>query len=206
MNSNEQFYWNKKFSKEKYFGEGPTGFAKECKSIMRSKNIQDILDLGCGQGRDSIYFSKMGKSVTAFDNSKKALDSITNRNITKIKGDIKSLEKIKNRKFDVIYSNLALHFFKEKDLQSIFNNLHTLLKNGGFLLITVKNKKDKYAGLGEKIEEHTYQYQGVIRHYYTRKELQKLLKKFKILEIKEGFHIMFNDKPTVYWKVIAIKK
>jgi len=52
--------------------------------------------------------------------------------------------------------------------------------------------------LGDKIESHTYLYQGVIRHYYTKKELQKLLKKFKLIKIEEGYHVMFNDKPSVY--------
>ena len=39
-----------------------------------SPNHQKILDLGCGSGRDSIYFGSLGFQVTAIDNSEVLID------------------------------------------------------------------------------------------------------------------------------------
>ncbi len=41
---------------------------------VRSKSNQNILDLGCGSGRDSMHFASLGFNVTAIDSSSALLD------------------------------------------------------------------------------------------------------------------------------------
>src|SRR5262249_7881526 len=51
----------------------PTYFAEEVASRLAAGSR--ILDLGCGQGQDSIYFANHGHRVTAMDFSERALAS-----------------------------------------------------------------------------------------------------------------------------------
>lgn len=41
---------------------------------VRLPSQQNILDLGCGSGRDSMYFAKLGFNVTAIDGSRELID------------------------------------------------------------------------------------------------------------------------------------
>jgi len=66
-------YWNSLYSKENYFGTGPTLLALFAKEIIENNDINDILELGCGQGRDSIFFANLGCNVIATDISENAI-------------------------------------------------------------------------------------------------------------------------------------
>ena len=51
-------YWNELYSKENYFGTGQTILANSAKELIDKYHFQKILELGCGQGRDSVFFAK----------------------------------------------------------------------------------------------------------------------------------------------------
>ena len=51
-------YWNNLYTKNDYFGTGQTILANFARDVIEKNSIKNILELGCGQGRDSIFFCK----------------------------------------------------------------------------------------------------------------------------------------------------
>ena len=51
-------YWDNLYSKNDYFGTGQTILANFAKDIIEKNSIKNMLELGCGQGRDSVFFCK----------------------------------------------------------------------------------------------------------------------------------------------------
>ena len=50
--------WNKVYKSDStFFGEEPSNFALLCFNQMITNNIEKVLDLGAGHGRDSIFFA-----------------------------------------------------------------------------------------------------------------------------------------------------
>jgi len=201
-----QEFWNKKFEEPDHFGTGPTAFAQACADFLKAQNIfkKKLLDLGCGQGRDSLYFSGLGYAVTAVDYSSQALAFIKDKNITLVQQDLRSLDFPENS-FDIVYSNLVFHCLKSEELPFIFSEIYQLLVPGGFFFFAMKKKDDKNYGQGEKIADETFVYKGVTRYFIPRNKLEMLLEDFNILKIEEGSHLQDN-KLSVYWKVFAQKK
>ena len=66
-------YWNNLYTKNDYFGTGQTILANFARDVIEKNSIKNILELGCGQGRDSIFFAKLGFNVTAVDISENAI-------------------------------------------------------------------------------------------------------------------------------------
>ena len=200
-------YWEKKFETPDYFGTKPQPFAKECADFLKKQHAQgqELLDLGCGQGQDSIYFSQLGYKVTAVDYSVQSLASIKDKNITVIQRDIRKLDVFSDNKFDIVYSNLALHLFGLEELRHIFSEIHRILTPEGFCLFTMKKKNDKNYGKGEKIADETFVYKGVTRYFIPKDMLRDLLKEFHILKLEEGSHTQ-KGALEVYWKVFTQKK
>lgn len=66
--------WDKKWKKRDV--ERPNNFAVRVLKYIKDKKVKSILDLGCGVGRDSIFFYKNGYDVTALDSSEEALKTL----------------------------------------------------------------------------------------------------------------------------------
>ena len=69
-------YWNDLYSKKNYFGTGPTILAIFAQKLIEKYHISNILELGCGQGRDSIFFANLDCNVTATDISENAINFV----------------------------------------------------------------------------------------------------------------------------------
>jgi tellurite methyltransferase len=71
--------WNRKFAEhpdEWFFGREPSEMARLTLQYWRQIHGEErgnALDLGCGEGRDAVYFARHGFSVTAVDGSEIAL-------------------------------------------------------------------------------------------------------------------------------------
>ena len=94
-------YWNK-FYKKKIISNEST-FAKFTYAKIKNKKGK-ILDIGCGNGRDSFFFNKKGYDVTGIDISQKAIQKNSKKKKKKIsfkKFDIASDKKV--GKFEIIY-------------------------------------------------------------------------------------------------------
>jgi SAM-dependent methyltransferase len=161
-------------------------FAKRVFIFIKNKKLRTILDLGCGGGRDSQYFSKKGFNVVAVDVSvsKQQQEKLKNNDIRFIKSDIRNL-KIKKDSFDIIYAHLSLHYFNDKTTINILDNLYKILRPGGYIFIKCKSIDDPLFGKGNRIEENFYVF-GHRRHFFSKEYMLERLKDFKIIKISKS--------------------
>ena len=62
--------WNNIYKSDStFFGEEPSNFALLCINHMKTNNIQKVLELGAGHGRDTTFFASNGIEVEALDYS-----------------------------------------------------------------------------------------------------------------------------------------
>ena len=66
-------HWETNFSnKPEMFGLDQSYSAEKTLSVLKEKNLSNIVELGAGLGRDTIFFAKNSIKITALDYSKKA--------------------------------------------------------------------------------------------------------------------------------------
>ena len=105
----------------------------------RSPNQQHILDLGCGSGRDSIYFATLGFNVTAIDGSQALIDLAQSKSAAKqdtIEWYCATFEDIAQEnwqhKFTAIWSCASLLHVPYRELPELIEKLlHMLTEDGG---------------------------------------------------------------------------
>jgi 2-polyprenyl-3-methyl-5-hydroxy-6-metoxy-1,4-benzoquinol methylase len=72
--------WDKVYSNDSaFFGEDPSDFAQMCYRDFNKYHVKKLLELGCGQGRDTIFFTSKGLDVYAIDSSKVAIENINQK-------------------------------------------------------------------------------------------------------------------------------
>jgi len=190
-------HWDKKWKRVNE--ELPIhNFTKRSYKLAKEKNAKTLLDIGCGNGRDSIYFADKGLNVTAVDFSKEAIEQIKKKrnNINALVTDIAKYKTTK--KFDIIFANLAIQFFDDKTTTKVFNNLYTILKPKGLFIIRCKSTTDAYYKKGEKIEDNFYIYNNQKRRFFTKEYMEEKLQKFKVIRIRNNTskHIRIMEKPV----------
>lgn len=203
-------YWNKMYNKTNAFGLGPTKLALLANEVMKSKNVRTILELGCGQGRDCIFFAKKDYEVTATDLSSQAIDFLKNSveklKINNVYAQIQDLKKEFELKktYDCIYSNLSLQFFNEDELDEIFSKVASCLKPNGLFIFSTKRTGDKYDGVGEKINNYGYKTKGIVRYFFDQDTILKILnKKFIVEETDKNTHVNLDKSISAWWYFIA---
>jgi len=198
----ESNYWKNKWSNRP--SEPATNFAKRAYKLIKTKNLKTLLDLGCGDGRDSIYFSNKGLKVTAVDFSESGIEELKARQnrIDCVLKDIRNVNFPKNS-FDVIYAHLALHYFDDKTTSNIFDNLYKILKKGGLIFIKCKSTDDPLFGKGEKVGENMYK-KGHIRHFFTKEYMTEKLRGFKIIKIRRTSSV-YQEYKSAFIEAVATK-
>jgi cyclopropane fatty-acyl-phospholipid synthase-like methyltransferase len=99
-----------------------------------------ILDLGCGSGRDSLYFHNKNYKVTSVDGSNEMIkhcETILNNKI--IHSTFKDFNV--SYKFDAIWACASLLHVKKEDMGNIIFKYISLLNINGIFFISFKNKE-----------------------------------------------------------------
>tara|TARA_B100000886_G_scaffold324928_1_gene270035 strand:- start:1477 stop:2115 length:639 start_codon:yes stop_codon:yes gene_type:complete len=175
-------YWDNYYDNIKNFKE--SSFAKfTSKYFGRKQNNKKIIDIGCGNGRDSIYFYKQKLSVVGIDISKRAIKknlSYSNPKLKFINLDIE--KKTMSGKFNFIYSRFFLHAINEKTEDKLLKLINKLKKKNTLLFLEYRNHKDLiFKNIKNKKHNQVIEFEkGHFRRIiYTDKLIKKISKSFK---------------------------
>lgn len=185
----------------------------EYKNILDENKDNEILDLGCGIGADTLYLLERGYNVLSCDFSVEALKSIEN-NIPNSKTfylDMMKKFPIDDKKYSLIIADLSLHYFNNETTIHIMKEIKRILKDGGVLLARVASVNDFNFGAdqGEK-QENNYYFEGV----YTKRffDLEDVNKYFSIIGDVEARETQMTrdeeeySKPKVLYTIKVEKR
>ena len=162
-----------------------------------------VVDLGCGSGRDSLFFAARNHKVLAVDLSSEAIRMIRRAasGITAVEEDfVTFLGKYENA-FDYLYSRFSLHAISADQEQALMRRAYDSLKKGGSLLIEARSVQDERFGRGEEIGKNTFRYEGHARRFIDINDLEKSLREtgFLIEKIVQsrGFAPYGDEDPVI---------
>ena len=184
--------WNSAYNNNSsFFGETPSQFALSC--YDKIKNVKKMLELGCGQGRDTLFFASKGIEIEALDYSPFGIDQLQKlaleKNLSNLHAsvfDARNSLPFKDNEFDAVYSHMFFTMrFTWDELRAIVNEVKRVLKNNGFHFFSVRNRNDGVYGKGIKIDENIYEYKTFQVRFFSKEDVEKLAEGFRILEVRE---------------------
>ncbi len=180
----------------------PTDFAVFMVKFLKQYNSKGktVIDLGCGNGRDTYYFKKMGLQPIG-------IDQVT-PNDSSMQFVCKDFTKLQPyKKIDFMYSRFSLHSIK----LSAENRVHRFTKNslrpGGLYFIEVRSTKDELFGKGIKLSDREYEFTHY-RRFIEFSELKARLldNKFSIVyAIEEQGLAKYEKEDATIIRIVAIK-
>ncbi len=159
---------------------------------------QHLLDVGCGEGADSVFYATNGFQVTAIDSNKIYLNRLRafrkDNNLSNI--TVRCRDVIHYRyplnSFDAINCLLVGCCMRKSDFDKMLQPLKRSVKPGGIIILSLRNFLDPefkdYQATEKMIEPNTYRKKEdccKIRYYIEKGRLRQLFIDFEILYYHE---------------------
>lgn len=183
-------YWKDHISKE----IEEDIWTREYKEYFNRKG--KCLDLGCGIGQYSKELMSYGYEVTSSDISDIALEKVKEFNSNVIKLDMKEKLPFSDNEFDLVFANLSIHYFSDKDTKKLMLEIKRVLKKDGLFIGSV-NGLEGYEKIKEtaiEIEKHYWFNKNKYIRLFDKEDLKKYLSIFNIINIEERETIRFEHK------------
>lgn len=177
-------------------------------TVGEARDINTILEFGCGNGRDAFFFSNYFKKIYAFDSSKEIINK-NNKQYSKI-NNLKFLKYDLNNKFvkknvlltkkKAIYARFFIHALTDNEIRLFISLCAKLMKKNECLYLEYRTEKDKK---GKKVTKNHY------RNYIKKKFFNNLLKDFNLESIyfvKGLGFAKFKDDDAYVARHIIVKK
>jgi len=206
-------HWESSFlSKPEMFGVEPSIASIKSVKLLKDKNIKNIIELGAGLGRDTIFFAQNLIHVKALDYSQSAIKSINEKaaknnlsNLVSTKFfDIRKKLPFKDNSIEACFSHMLYCMaLSLSEIENLNNEIYRILKPGGINIYTVRHTEDGDYKKGIHRGEDLYENDGFIVHFFSEERIKILSKGFNILEIEKFEEGSF---PRKLFKVTLEKK
>ncbi len=160
---NQRTHWDSTYAKRAdFFGVEPSDFGVRAAATLEQHGLRRILELGCGQGRDTFLFLQRGFEVTALDYAETGLRQMqekakalgVDRLLTLQPCDMRAGLPFADQSFDGCFSHMFFTMqLTEKELERIFREVLRILKPGGLNIYSVRNTHDPHFQKGKHIAE-----------------------------------------------------
>lgn len=158
-------------SEEYFWSTTPNSISFRILQMFPPKEYNTVLELGCGEGRDAVFFGTNHYNVTAIDKVSTGIDkAIHLAQINRIRAnflcaDIRSFTS--STVYDLIYGFRVLHYLHPEERQTQINRYKNMTRVGGIHAFTVCVEK-KFVPLPPDHETETVLYRsGELFEYYS---------------------------------------
>lgn len=171
---NDKSYW-KEYYRKNPNPVAPSTFAKFIEGFVEPEKT--IIELGCGNGRDSVFFAQKQLKVTAIDQISEEMNYLNNKyglyNLEFKADDFTRLST--DKKYDYIYSRFTLHSINEEAEARVFKWISQQLEDDGLFFLEVRSINDPMFKQGEKISET----ENITTHYRRYLDYNQTIKKLE---------------------------
>jgi tellurite methyltransferase len=205
-------YWEEYYQKQRS-ELLPTLFAQYVMKNYIINNKSNLIELGCGNGRDSVYFADQGLNILAIDQVELEIKFLQHRfpeknNLSFSCDDFSDLGK--ESTYDIVYSRFTLHSINVFQQKRVLNWAYQQLSESGVLCVEVRGKHNELYEKGEPVAQEKDAY--IFDNHYRRfidfdsfcTELKEIGFTIDYSEEAKGF-APFKDTNETFIRVIAKK-
>ena len=128
--------------------------AQALRNTLLAIPFESCLEIGCGTGKNTVWFIEKAKQVTSVDLSAemlaKAKEKISCDSVQFVQADITTDWSFRNQLYDLVSFSLVLEHIEK--LEHIFNQTSAALKRGGYVYIGELHPFKQYTGSKARFE------------------------------------------------------
>jgi SAM-dependent methyltransferase len=205
-------HWERVFAENAdMYGTDPSDPARFALDSFGRASVGEVLELGAGQGRDTLAFLAAGYRVTALDYAEDALRTLEEtaerqglaKRLTTVAHDVRLPLPLLDESMDAVYSHMLFNMaLSTSELDALGREVHRVLRRGGLHIYTVRHVGDEHYGSGISHGDGMFENGGFIVHFFDEPLVDRLATGFTVVdraEFEEG------ALPRRLWR-IAMRK
>ena len=209
----QRAHWTTTFSSHPdMYGTSASEPARAALRLFAQHRVVDVVELGAGQGRDTLAFLRAGHRVTALDYSADALSSIAARapaavgsdQLRTVVHDVREALPLPDASADAVYSHMLFNMALTSDeLVALAAEVRRVLRPAGWHVYTVRHTGDPHHGTGIPRGKDMSEQGGFIVHFFDERLVERMGAGFgppEIVPFEEG------DLPRRLWRVTQRKE
>ena len=153
-----------------YWGKKPSSMCVKVLECMPPDRPLRLLDIGCGEGRNAVFFARNGYHVSAFDLSGSGVEKTRRMadeagvTLEVFQADINAFRLAEE--YDILSSTGTLHYLREECRHEVFDNYRRYTRSGGLNALNVFVHKPFIAKAPDGEESARHFLSGELFTYY----------------------------------------
>jgi SAM-dependent methyltransferase len=189
----QKAHWERMLAERReMFGEAPSEAARKAAETFMREGIRNVLELGAGQGRDTLFFARGGFSVVALDYAASGLRSIRQKSqslslsVDVLCHDVRNALPFRDESLDACYSHMLYCMaLTLQQLEALSAEVRRVLRPGGLEIYTVRNTADADHGKGLHLGEDLYEVGGFVVQFFDRNKVLYLARDWELLAMDQ---------------------
>ena len=174
------------------YGTEPSQPGAYAAELFTQHHVHEVLELGAGQGRDTLAFLRAGLAVTALDYAPEALANLrqavtaaglADRLVTLVH-DVRQPIPLPDASVDAVYSHMLFNMaLSTAQLFALAAEVGRVLRPGGLHVYTVRHTGDAHYGIGTDHGDGMFEHGGFIVHFFDRALVDRLAVGYTMLDL-----------------------
>lgn len=179
----QRAFWTARYGEDpSFFGDRESEFVRWCLPRLRSEpGTREILELGCGYGRDTKFLASQGFHVRGVDLvGPPTVPGDSSDSLEFVEADsFEYLRSLPAKAVDAVYSNMFFNMdFTEAEHRELMVRIHRVLRPQGRHFYSARSTSDPWYGRGKKVGPDTFDPapHGITMHYFSAGYADRLAK------------------------------
>ena len=193
------------------YGTGPSEAGRAAIEAFLDEGCTRVVELGAGQGRDTLALLRAGFEVEALDYASEALAKMASSagpelgpRLHTIVHDVRQPLPLPGASVDACYSHMLFTMaLTTRELEALAAEVHRVLRPGGLCVYTVRHTEDPQYGMGVARGDGLFENGGFIVHFFDHDLVKRLARGFTLLGV-EAFEE--GGLPRRLWRVTMRRK
>jgi len=173
------------------YGPEPSEAGRYAAERFAAEGLISVLELGAGQGRDTLAFLRAGLDVHALDYAAGALAGIARDagpqlagHLTTAAHDVREPLPLPDASVDACYSHMLFTMaLSTTELEHLAHEVYRVLRHGGLCVYTVRHTGDAHYGAGRALGGNLYENGGFVVHFFDRPLVERLAEGFTLDDV-----------------------